>query len=33
MRLDLIKSNLFHSTLSVKNILHDFNSDGLQHER
>jgi hypothetical protein len=33
MRLDLMRSNFFHSTLSVKNILHDFNSEGLQHER
>ena len=32
MRLDVMKSNLLHSTMSVKNILHDFNSDRLQRQ-
>ena len=33
MRIDVMINNLFYSTLSVKNILHDFNRYGLQHER
>ena len=32
MRLDVMKSNLLNSTMSVENIPHDFISDGLQRE-
>jgi hypothetical protein len=32
MTFDVMTSYLFHSILPIKNILYDFNHDGLQHE-